>query len=179
MKSREFSGLSRMGCILKSGLLLTLVATLTSLSIAQGIDPNLRLGIRRTNQNVILNWFGSNAVSYQVESSSTLTSWVNSGPMITGQGAQLFSTNTIGGTTRGFFRVKRLVPVTAVTASFDAASGILTITGNDLDNTLVVSRNAAGALLVNGGAVSVTGGTPSVANTTLIQIFGRGGNDTL
>jgi len=43
----------------------------------------------------------------------------------------------------------------------------------------VVSRNAAGTLLVNNGAVAVSGGTPTVANTVLIQIFGRAGNDQL
>ena len=68
---------------------------------AQGIDPNLRLGIRRTNQNVVLNWFGSNTVSYQLESGSSLTSWVNSGSVITGKGGLLFVTNVSGGSSRG------------------------------------------------------------------------------
>ena len=35
------------------------------------------------------------------------------------------------------------------------------------------------SLLVNGGAVAVTGGTPTVANTSLIQVFGQGGNDAI
>ena len=48
-----------------------------------------------------------------------------------------------------------------------------------LDNTITVSRDAAGTILVNGGAVAVQGGTPTVANTTLIQVFGQGGNDTI
>ena len=48
-----------------------------------------------------------------------------------------------------------------------------------LDNTIAISRNAAGTILVNGGAVAVTGGTPTVANTALIQVFGQGGNDTI
>ncbi|HET9068718.1 MAG TPA: hypothetical protein VFN28_08730, partial [Amaricoccus sp.] len=65
----------------------------------------------------------------------------------------------------------------AVTASFSA--GILTLFGDNLDNNIVVSRNAAGAILVNGGAVSVTGGTPTVANTSLIQVFAQGGNDVV
>ena len=34
-------------------------------------------------------------------------------------------------------------------------------------------------LLVNGGAITVAGGTPTVANTSLIQVFGQGGNDTV
>jgi Ca2+-binding RTX toxin-like protein len=43
----------------------------------------------------------------------------------------------------------------------------------------VVSRNAAGVILVNAGAVPVKGGTPTVANTTSIAMVGRAGNDVL
>lgn len=68
---------------------------------------------------------------------------------------------------------------TAVTAFFASSAGILSVTGNNLDNQIVVSRNAAGILLVNGGAVAIRGGTPTVANTTAIQVFGLAGNDTL
>ena len=67
----------------------------------------------------------------------------------------------------------------AVTATFSATAGILTVLGDSQNNTIEVSRNAAGALLVNGGAVSVIGGTSTVANTSLIQVFGLAGNDTL
>ena len=59
------------------------------------------------------------------------------------------------------------------------AAGILSVFGDHLDNTIVVSRDVAGNILVNGGAVSVRGGTPTVANTTLIQVFGQGGNDQI
>jgi Ca2+-binding RTX toxin-like protein len=65
----------------------------------------------------------------------------------------------------------------AVTASF--SQGVLNVTGDSLDNNLTVSRNAAGQILVNGGAVSVVGGTPTVANTSQIRVFGLGGNDVL
>ena len=67
----------------------------------------------------------------------------------------------------------------AVTATFLPNSGTLTEFGDSLDNTIVTSRNAAGQILVNGGAVAIKGGTPTVANTALIQVFGQGGNDTL
>src|SRR5215218_6205357 len=67
----------------------------------------------------------------------------------------------------------------AITASFLPASGQLSVFGDSLDNTVTASRNAAGAVLVNGGAVAVTGGTPPVANTSLIQVFGQGGDDAL
>ena len=65
----------------------------------------------------------------------------------------------------------------ATTASF--SNGVLTVIGDSLDNNVVVSRNAAGGILVNGGAVAVIGGTATVANTHLIQVFGLGGNDTI
>ena len=65
----------------------------------------------------------------------------------------------------------------AVAATF--SNGVLTVTGDSLDNNVTVSRNAAGTILVNGGAVAVVGGTPTVANTSTIKLFGLGGNDTL
>ncbi len=58
-------------------------------------------------------------------------------------------------------------------------SGVLTGFGDALDNLLELSRNPAGQILVNGGAVPVLGGTPTVANTSLIQVFGLGGNDVI
>ena len=67
----------------------------------------------------------------------------------------------------------------AITASFNAAAGVLSIFSDSLDNTVTVSRNAAGNILINGGAVPVLGGNPTVANTALIQAFGLGGNDNL
>jgi Ca2+-binding RTX toxin-like protein len=71
----------------------------------------------------------------------------------------------------------RLMP--AVTATFTAATGALTVIGDAQDNTIEISRNAAGAILVNGGAVAIAGGTPTVANTSLVQAFGLDGNDTI
>src|SRR4051812_45905858 len=67
----------------------------------------------------------------------------------------------------------------AVTAVFIPAAGALSVFGDSLDNTIVVSRNAAGRILVNGGNVAVLGGTPTVANTAIIQVFGQDGNDVL
>ena len=65
----------------------------------------------------------------------------------------------------------------ATTARF--SNGTLSVFGDNLANTIEISRNAAGTMLVNGGAVAVSGGTPTVANTTLIQVFGLGGNDRI
>ncbi len=65
----------------------------------------------------------------------------------------------------------------ATTATFSAGS--LSVLGDAAGNSITVSRNAAGRILVNGGGVAVAGGTPTVANTTLIQVFGQGGNDVI
>jgi Ca2+-binding RTX toxin-like protein len=67
-------------------------------------------------------------------------------------------------------------PVSAV-----LANGVLTITGDDQDNTLAVSRDAAGTLLVlaNSSPLAIAGGRATVANTSLIRLAGLEGNDTL
>ena len=65
----------------------------------------------------------------------------------------------------------------ATTATF--ANGVLSVTGDAANNSIAISRDAAGRILVNGGAVAVIGGTPTVANTALIRVFGQAGNDTI
>jgi len=67
----------------------------------------------------------------------------------------------------------------AITSVFNRGVGILSTFGDSLDNTIEISRDAAGRILVNGGAVSVVGGTPTVANTAQIQVFGQGGDDVI
>ena len=67
----------------------------------------------------------------------------------------------------------------AVTASFAPQAQTLMIMGDAANNTIEVSRDAAGTILVNGGAVAVLGGTPTVDNTALVQSYGHGGNDTI
>src|SRR5215218_2215096 len=67
----------------------------------------------------------------------------------------------------------RITP--AVVAFFSPTSALLTVFGDSLDNNINVSRNAAGQILVNGGAVAISGGTSTVANTATIQVFGQGG----
>ena len=51
--------------------------------------------------------------------------------------------------------------------------------GYNLDNTIITSRDAAGNILINGGAVSINGGQPTVFNTDKIAEFGGNGNDTI
>ena len=67
----------------------------------------------------------------------------------------------------------------ATTASFSRGSGVLSVFGDALDDSIVASRDAAGNILVNHGAISVVGGQPTVGNTSVIQIFGQAGNDTI
>jgi Ca2+-binding RTX toxin-like protein len=67
----------------------------------------------------------------------------------------------------------------AVTASFLAKTGTLSVFGDSLDNTITESRDAAGNILTNDGAVATVGGSPTVADTSLIQVFGQAGNDII
>jgi Ca2+-binding RTX toxin-like protein len=71
----------------------------------------------------------------------------------------------------------RILP--SVTAFFSPASGTLIVTGDAADNTMIVGRNVAGSLFVDAGRVRIVGGTPTVANTHQIEMFGAGGNDLL
>src|SRR5215212_4122364 len=65
----------------------------------------------------------------------------------------------------------------ATTAGF--SSGVLTVSGDAAANSIVVSRDAAGKIVVNNGAVSVAGGAATVANTSAIRVFALGGNDVI
>jgi Ca2+-binding RTX toxin-like protein len=65
----------------------------------------------------------------------------------------------------------------ATTATF--SSGALSVSGDTANNSIAISRDAAGKILVNGGAVAVTGGTPTVANTAVIRVLGQGGDDVI
>ena len=67
----------------------------------------------------------------------------------------------------------------SVRSTFIPGSGVLTVTGDNANNDVTISRDAAGTILVNGGAVHVVGGTPTVANTSVIQAFGLGGDDVI
>jgi Ca2+-binding RTX toxin-like protein len=70
------------------------------------------------------------------------------------------------------------VPAMAATSA-TFSSGVLSVTGDALSNSVVISRNAAGTILVNNGAVAVVGGTPTVANTALVRISSLGGDDAI
>jgi Ca2+-binding RTX toxin-like protein len=73
---------------------------------------------------------------------------------------------------------ERVMP--AVTATFSAAGALLRVVGDSQDNTIVVSRDTAGSILVNNGAVAIQGDPgATVLNTRMIMIVGAGGNDNL
>jgi Ca2+-binding RTX toxin-like protein len=76
-----------------------------------------------------------------------------------------------------FVHAKLALTLPSTTSTF--IGGVLTALGNNDANTIEFSRNAAGTILVNGGAVPVIGGTPTVANTSGITAFGLGGNDVI
>lgn len=69
------------------------------------------------------------------------------------------------------------VVIPPIAASF--ANGILTITGDATANTIIASVDLNSNIIVNNGTVPVAGGPATLANTTLIKMFGLGGNDTL
>jgi Ca2+-binding RTX toxin-like protein len=69
-------------------------------------------------------------------------------------------------------------PANAATTA-TLSTGVLTVFGDSANNSIAISRDAAGRILVNGGAIAVAGGTPTVANTTLIRVFGQDGQDVI
>jgi Ca2+-binding RTX toxin-like protein len=77
----------------------------------------------------------------------------------------------------GFAAGTSPVASAAVTASFNG--GVLTVIGDSNNNSITISRDAAGTILVNNGSVPMAGGTPTVANTALMQVFGLVGGDTI
>ena len=67
----------------------------------------------------------------------------------------------------------------AISSSFDITTGVLATTGDSLNNVITATRDAAGTILINGGAVPIVGDKATVANTALIEVFGQDGNDTI
>src|SRR6266568_4749232 len=64
-------------------------------------------------------------------------------------------------------------------ATFSPGTAVLSEFGDNTNDTIVISRDAVGQILVNGGAVPVAGGRATVANTAVIQVFGQDGNDII
>lgn len=64
----------------------------------------------------------------------------------------------------------------SITRKFQPNQHRLLVTGDDASNNITVSRDLAGHLLANDGAI---GGDPTVANTNLIRVNGGDGNDVV
>jgi len=64
-------------------------------------------------------------------------------------------------------------------AVFDAVTGVLTVTGSNGNDICEVTRNAAGQLFVDGGALPIAGGVATVANTSFVRVLGLQGADRL
>src|SRR5690349_1661813 len=142
-------------------------------------DPSLQVGLTRTSQSITLNWVGANTVPYQVEATSNLITWTNASAVLTGTGAQLSFTNSLVGSPRGFFRVKRVFPAAPGSAVFNSATGLLTIVADAAHTNINVANDGTGAIVINGGAMPITGGVPTTANTVLIQVLGSKGADQI
>jgi Ca2+-binding RTX toxin-like protein len=67
----------------------------------------------------------------------------------------------------------------AIKASFSPGAHLLQVLGDSQSNNIKASRDAAGNILINGGDVAVDGGQPTVGNTSVIELFGQGGDDTI
>ena len=69
----------------------------------------------------------------------------------------------------------------SVTGTFSPAAGILSVFGDTAANDIVVSDDGSGNLIVtnNGNPVNVTGGAPTLANTSQVRVFGADGDDLI
>src|SRR5260370_3640639 len=74
-----------------------------------------------------------------------------------------------------FVRTDIMATKAPIKATFSPDAGLLSVFGDDGDNVIVTSRDAAGQILLNGGSVPVSGGTATAAKTATIHLFGNDG----
>ena len=67
----------------------------------------------------------------------------------------------------------------AISSHFNPGNGERTTTGDNLENTIMANRDAAGSILINTGALPIQGGAATVTNAGLIQAFVQDGKDTI
>jgi Ca2+-binding RTX toxin-like protein len=67
----------------------------------------------------------------------------------------------------------------AINAFFSQSLGVLTVFGDNANNTIALGQNAAGDLVVNDGAVQIFGGKARASDARHIFLVGFGGDDTL
>lgn len=137
------------------------------------------LSIQRSGASEVqISWFAVSGLSYQLQTNTDLASaWVDFDDPILGTGSTVSVPASTAGNPRRFFRLEP-PPPDVITAVFSPATGILTITGGGLANTILISRDS-GLLRINGGGVPITGGSPTVTNTTRIDVLGREGDDEI
>src|SRR5436190_21384691 len=66
-----------------------------------------------------------------------------------------------------------------VTATYAPSQFKLSVLGTIDGEGITLGRTAAGTLLVNGGTVPITGGSPTVATTDLLEVIASAGNDVV
>jgi Ca2+-binding RTX toxin-like protein len=69
--------------------------------------------------------------------------------------------------------------VDGISTIYIPAQQTLVVVGTAGNDSILVKRNAAGKIVVNNGAVPILGTKPTVDNTTVLEVFGQGGNDDI
>ncbi len=72
-----------------------------------------------------------------------------------------------------------LTTAPSVRGEYFPEAGSLHVFGDDSANSITISRNTTGRILINDGHAPITGGTPTVGNTLVIQVFGLESNDKI
>jgi Ca2+-binding RTX toxin-like protein len=67
----------------------------------------------------------------------------------------------------------------SVSAVFSPVTDVLMVLGDNQNNAIELSRDEGGNILINDGTVPIIGGTPTVDNTSLIQVAGQAGDDSI
>jgi Ca2+-binding RTX toxin-like protein len=142
-------------------------------------DPALNVVLNRSGQNLVLSWNGLSGATYQVQAGSNLTAFTNLGPALAGNGSSLSFTNSGLNLNRRFLRVARVFPAAPGTAAFDPLTGVLTVVCDLTHTNVSIQNDGAGNIVVNGGAMAITGGVPTTSNTVLIQVLGSTGDDQI
>ena len=76
-------------------------------------------------------------------------------------------------------RPRPRTPAIASRPSTSRPEQTLVVIGTAQGDAIAVKRNAAGRIVVNGGAVPILGTKPTVDNTTVLEVFGQGGSDDI
>jgi len=159
--------------------IISAVALLAAGPVLAADDPLLAVTSTLAGQSLTLSWTGANAVPYQAQASSNLRDWAPIGSVMTGNGGTL-SLGIFGlGLGQGFFRVQRVFPAAPGTAAFNPSTGLLTVMADAAHTVIQVANDGAGNIVVNGGAMVISGGAPTIANTVLIQVLGSAGDDQI